>query len=364
MKLETLGEHVANATVFKGPDEKPFLAPRGVLLNNAVFAVCDTGQNRVLIWKNPDQGFNRNPDLILGQLDGVTTSRNQGDSASASTLLYPTDVWCDGKKIIIADAWNHRVLIWNQFPRTNGAEADIVIGQPNFNNNQPNVEGMGKSPTSKSLNWPYGIYCDGERLWVADTGNRRVLVYNTIPKNSYSAADYVIGKPSFNERDYESEDPIWPYSIKLSEKGELLISDTQFFRVLYWSNWKNALEKKAEIVFGQEDLSKSGQNQFLLQPNKRCLNWVYDSCFYKNGVLINDTGNSRLLFFDHIPKNNNPEATLVIGRPDFNTSSEYSQTLMGTEKAIYWPFSIRIIGSKLVIAESSNHRIILTDLKF
>ena len=364
MRLETLGEHVANPIVFKGPDLKPFLAPRGVLLNDKIFGVCDTGQNRVLIWKNPAEGFSREPDLILGQSDGAATSRNQGDVASASTLLYPTSIWCEGDKIIVADAWNHRVLIWNHFPEVNGAAADVVIGQPDFENNQPNVEGMGKAPSAQSLNWPYGIFCDGQRLWIADTGNRRVLVYNSIPEQSYQSADHVIGKPSFEERDYESDDPIWPYSVKISSKGELLIADTQFFRVLYWKNWKDALSSKAEIVFGQNDLKQSGQNQFLLQPNERCLNWVYDSCFYKNGILINDTGNSRILFFDQIPDHNNSEAQLVIGRPDFNTSSEYSQTLMGTEKAIYWPFSIGVMGQKLVIADTGNHRIVVADLKF
>lgn len=364
MKAETLGENVSNPFVFKGPHSKPLLAPRGVFLTEKVFAICDTGQNRVLIWLKPEEGYEREPDVILGQIDEVSTSRNQGEEASASTLLYPTSFWSDGNQVIVADAWNHRVLIWKTFPVSNGVAADIVLGQPDFKSNLPNVKGMGKEPSSNSLNWPYGIFCDGEKLWIADTGNRRILVFTSIPTESYQGADYVLGKQSFTERDYNSDDPVWPYSVKISDRGEMIVSDTQFYRVLYWKNWEEAMAGKAQIIFGQQDLEQSGQNQFMLKPNRRCLNWVYDSCFYKEGVIINDTGNSRLLFFKSIPAVNNAEATLVIGRPDFNTSSEYSETLMGTENAIYWPFSIGVWNEKLVIADTGNHRVITTQLNF
>jgi hypothetical protein len=37
---------------------------------------------------------------------------------------------------------------------------------------------------------------------------------------------------------------------------------------------------------------------------------------------------------------------------------------MGTEKAIYWPFSIGVMGQKLVVADTGNHRIVVADLKF
>ncbi|MEO7523220.1 MAG: hypothetical protein ABIT58_03960 [Ferruginibacter sp.] len=54
---------------------------------------------------------------MLGQLLSTDTERNSGGEASAATLLYPSGVWSDGIKLIVADAWNHRVLIWNSFPK-------------------------------------------------------------------------------------------------------------------------------------------------------------------------------------------------------------------------------------------------------
>ena len=114
---------------------------------------------------------------------------------------------------------------------------------------------------------------------------------------------------------------------------------------------------------GQTDFNACGQNQFGLFPSSKSLNWIYDACFYKDGILVNDTGNSRVLWFDKIPTKNNPEATAVIGKRDFKTGSENKETLMGTSSSLYWPFSITTKENKLIIADTGNHRVVITDLK-
>ncbi len=216
MNFETLGKHVTNSYIFKGSEQMPFLAPRGVFVANNHLFVSDTGRNRVFIWKDLPTAEFQEPDVILGQSDVSETSRNSGGEITASTLHYPSGVWSDGKLLIVGDAWNHRVLIWHSIPTESGQPADVVVGQPDFNSNQPNVIGIGNDPSAKTLNWPYGIFSDGNSLWIADTGNRRILFYNDIPKTNYVAADKVIGKANFETRDYENLEPIWPYSVKVN----------------------------------------------------------------------------------------------------------------------------------------------------
>ena len=359
----TLGDHVSNSRVFRGSEMKPFLAPRGVFISGEKLFVADTGQNRVFIWnKIPSQEYYE-PDVILGQFEIGDSGRNSGVPVSGCTLQYPSGIWSDGDKLIVADAWNHRVLIWHELPTKNGQKADVVIGQPDFNSNEPNVLGIGNDPTSQSLNWPYGVFSDGISLWIADTGNRRILFYNSIPSENYAKADNVIGKANFTDRDYENHDPIWPYSVKINEKGQLAVSDTQFYRVLLWNDKNDAFDQPADIIIGQNGFDDCGQNQFLLSPGPHTLSWCYDACFYKNGILVNDTGNSRILWFDGMPKKNNVVADKVIGRSDFNTSSEFKGNLLGTGTAIYWPFSIVTEKNKLVIADTGNHRLVFTNLK-
>lgn len=350
---------LAESLVFNGSKDNPLLAPRGICTVKGYLFVSDTGQNRVFVWKNIPEGEFRDPDLVLGQESEANTGRNAGDTATASSLQYPSGIWSDGRQLIIADAWNHRVLIWHKIPERNGQPADVVLGQPNFESNEPNVKGVGADPDAHTMNWPYGVHSDGKQLWVADTGNRRVLYYASIPKENFTPADAVIGQPTFYDRDYNAENAIWPYSVKVSEAGQLAITDTQYFRVLVWQNWTDAFTKSADHVVGQKDFVSNGRNQFQLSPSANTLNWCYDSHFHKNKLWVADTGNSRLLLFDPMPDKNDAAAVNVIGHKNFTTGSENMDTINGTKNTLYWPFALSIDGSLLAIADTGNHRIII-----
>lgn len=363
MDFSTLGNMVDSARLFKGAKDKPFLAPRGVFVAKNKLFVSDTGQNRVFIWNNFPKELFQDPDVILGQLEVSDSGRNSGGEVTSKTLQYPSGIWSDGKQLLVADAWNHRVLIWHSIPTRNGQAADVVLGQPHFKTNLPNVKGIGSEPTAQTLNWPYGVFSDGKSLWIADTGNRRILFYETIPTENFAAADKVIGKPSFTTRDYNNDEPIWPYSVKINHKGQMAVADTQFYRILIWNNKDSAFSNPADVIIGQDNFDTCGQNQFKLIPEANTLNWTYDACFYKNGILVNDTGNSRILYFDSIPKKNNALAKAVIGRENFNTSSEFKGNMIGTQKALYWPFSITTEGDTLFIADTGNHRLVICNLK-
>jgi hypothetical protein len=362
--LEILPPLVGSSHLFRGDEGNPFLAPRGVFIAKNHLFVADTGQNRVFIWKNLPltEGGYQCPDVVLGQVEKDETGRNAGKKVSAATLQYPSGLWSDGTKLIVADAWNHRVLIWHTMPTRNGQAADVVVGQPDFEHNEPNAKGIGATPTARSLNWCYGVFSDGEQLWIADTGNRRVLYYEKIPTQNYEPATAVIGKPSFDERDYDNQDAIWPYSVKVSPEGKMAITDTQYYRILLWNDWKTALTQKADAIIGQPDFDSNGQNQFRLFPQSHTLSWCYDSFFYKDGIFVADTGNSRILWFRATPSVSNPKADNLIGKSNFNIGSENLDTVFGTEKTLYWAFSIAIEGDILAIADTGNHRIFLHKL--
>ena len=149
----------------------------------------------------------------------------------------------------------------------------------------------------------------------------------------------------------------------------MAITDTQYFRVLLWDDWKTALTQsdgvagaKADVIIGQMDLDSNGANQYGLFPQSHTLNWCYDTFFYKNGIFVADTGNSRVLWFEHTPSVSNQAATNLIGKKDFTTGSENADTAFGTDKNLYWPFSICIENDTIAIADTGNHRLFLTQL--
>ncbi len=355
---------VSKTQVFKGAEDNPLLAPRGVFLVKNQLIVADTAQNRMFIWNELPTGEFQNPDVVLGQTAKKETGRNAKGKVSASSVFYPSGLWSDGEKLIVADAWNHRVLIWLQMPTQDGQAADVVIGQMDFENNEPNIKGISTPPSSQSLNWPYGVFSDGKQLWIADTGNRRILYFKEIPTQNFAAADGVIGKPNFEERDYDHNGPIWPYSVKISQSGAMAITDTQYYRVLLWHDWKTALHRKADVIIGQESFEGNGQNQFGWFPKANTLNWCYDTCFYKDGLWVADTGSSRILWFDKIPTANNAEAVNLLGQDDFKTGSENKNTIWTTEGSLYWPFQTCIEGTTMVAADTGNHRVVIYQLKF
>ncbi len=324
--------------------------------------VSDTGQNRVFIWNEVPKDEFQAPDITLGQEAASGTGRNAGGKVSASTLMYPSGLWSDGQRLIVADAWNHRVLIWNSFPTRDGQPADVVLGQPDFSGNEPNVEGISHPPSARTLNWPYGVFSDGKSLWIADTGNRRVLFFESIPTESYQAADGLIGKKAFHERDYENQDPIWPYSVKISPQGQMAITDTQYYRVLLWHDWRDGMKKPADVIIGQASFEGNGQNQYGWFPEANTMNWCYDSCFYKEGLWVADTGNSRILWHPTLPTQHNSPAADLLGQENFQTGSENKNSIWSTEGSYYWPFSLCIEEGVLAVADTGNHRIILNQL--
>ena len=67
------------------------------------------------------------------------------------------------------------MLLWRETPRETNQPADIVLGQGDPTSVLAN-RGADR-PGAATLHWPYGVAEIDGRLVVADTGNRRVLVW-------------------------------------------------------------------------------------------------------------------------------------------------------------------------------------------
>lgn len=124
--------------------------------------------------------------IVLGQPDFISTG--VGTTASRFEQLGQTTVGTSGK-LWIADSNNTRVVGYNSFPLTNGAPADLVVGQIDFTSNNP-----GSSATE--LANPYSAVDNGTQVFVSDRNNHRIQVFNTIPSGSTPSADFAIGSPN------------------------------------------------------------------------------------------------------------------------------------------------------------------------
>ncbi len=191
-----------------------FRGPQGVWIQNGRFYVADTQNHRVLIWRSIPTKNNQPADIVLGQSNFTTAPEPDltklSTSASSSALLNPTSVTSDGTRLYVNDLGFQRVLIWNSIPDTNQAPADVVIGEPDMTSfseggndvtkmcasNGTDTDGNLTYPPmcAGTLSFPRFALSDGQRLYIADGGNDRVLIFNSIPTQNGAAADIALGQ--------------------------------------------------------------------------------------------------------------------------------------------------------------------------
>ncbi|WP_445362605.1 Ig-like domain-containing protein [Microbulbifer sp. ANSA003] len=180
-----------------------FNTPVSAILVDGKIIAVDEVNSRALVWNSIPTEDNTIASLVIGQPTMESCSANtslDGNSGgpTAQTLAYPSAVWSDGDKLAILDSDNNRILLWNEFPTENYVAADVVLGQENFG-----VDEWPDDATEKDLRYPwFGIWSNGMQLFVTDTENNRVLIWNQWPEENYTAADFVLGQSDFVKSAY------------------------------------------------------------------------------------------------------------------------------------------------------------------
>ena len=266
--------------------------PNGLALDgDGNLYVADQGNNRVVEFATPlSSGMAAS--RVIGQ---ATFSTNASGSPSASNLDGPMGVALDRfGNLYVADSNNHRVLEY-QHPLGNGMSATNLFGQANFTSNL-----IADPPTDKSLNFPMGLALDPQgKLYVADNGNSRVLVYDNVQGlvcPGSCPASLVIGQPNFTTSATGPASPTSlnnPYAVALDPKGNLYVADTLNNRVLEY-NLPLANGMMANLVIGQANQTSAFPTAGptgLTNPSALALDPA-------GNLYVADLSNSRVLEYD------------------------------------------------------------------
>jgi len=269
--------------------------------------VADTANHRVLKFNSPSSDFVA--DVVLGQ---SAMDRNSANIASMSHLNNPSSIAIDKSvspgRVVVADRKNNRVLGWpNMAALTNGAPATLLLGQTDSAKAQCNL-GLA-APTASTLCDPQDVRFDSAgRLWVADSGNNRVVMFLD-PFNTDTAADFVVGQADFvsglsNQGGTASNTTLSePRSIDLDSSGNLFVSDAGNHRVLMYLNPYGTSNAAADKLLGQADYTSSLCNRGgLIQPFSNTLcgprSVRLDKTVNPNSLYVADADNGRVLRFD------------------------------------------------------------------
>ncbi len=297
-------------------------------------------------------------EVVIGQQNMTATDGNQGGSVGASTVYAPRGIYSDGQKLFIADSANSRILIYNTIPASNNVSADVVVGQQNMTSNSAN---QGGSVTANTLKYPYAVYSDGNKLFVADSYNNRVLIYNSIPTSNNASADVVVGQQDFTHNEINQGGSVaantleGPYGV-YSDGIKLFIVDGDNNRVLIYNSIPTSNNASADVVVGQPNMTSNSANQGGSDPTASTLGIPYGVGSNGKKLFISDWGNNRVLIYNTIPTGNNASADVVVGQSSMTTNDDPSAALATN---LFLPSDVCSFGSKLAIVDRMINRVLI-----
>jgi uncharacterized protein (TIGR03437 family) len=303
-----------------------FRLPTAVATDGTILAVADTSNNRVMIWKSIPTLNGQPADIELGQPDFNTVLQGSQVVVDNKSFRGPQGVWIQNGKLFVADTQNHRVLIWNSIPTQNRQPADVVLGQANFNVAvQPDLTKDTTLAKANALLNPVSVSSDGIRLYVADLGNNRVLIWNSIPTTNQQPADVVVGQKDMDTGLSNDAPDLCP---------------------------SNGTDADGNPTYPARCGKTMDFPRFALSDGTR--------------LFIADGGNDRVLIYNTIPTQNGAAADVILGQPDENASVVSSFTdlfhpllrqsaadITPTPTALAWD------GTNLYVTDPANRRVLV-----
>lgn len=344
------------------PGANTLSSPNGLAMDkDGDLYVADWNNCRVVEYQ-PPFATNMNASVEVGQ-PGFTYTETQScvaNQAGVNTMLSPSGVTLDSDgNLWVADANAGRVTKYDA-PLANGENASVSIGQTNLSNSYSCngadlTNGPSPAPTASTLCGPFGATFDAEgNLWVADTGNQRVLEFKP-PFITGMAASVEIGQPAStaftsnvsNNGGISASSLYAPDAVAFDAAGDLWIADTGNDRVLeYTPTLTNGIATftngmAATLVIGQPGFTSAN---LYGAPAANLLNTPNGLNFDSNGnLIVDDNQNNRTLVFDY-PFKSGMSATTVLGQPNMtsgtlnqgNQNAPGAQTLWAPSASVWF----------------------------
>ena len=322
---------------------------------------ADTNNNRVLWWNTSTPfGLGRAADGVIGQTDLISALPNMGVGAGATTLSAPSGVAVDpAGNVWVSDTGNHRVIRF-PVPAANGATADLLLGQAAFTDSVVNRGAGAGSPAGNTFDTPQGIWIDGVDLWVADSGNNRVLKFSGPIANDDLAA-LVVGQGAAGNSfttalaNTSSTELSYPSGVSVDASSNVWVADSGNNRVV---RFPLPSQTTANLVLGQNLDTDSSVNMGAGLTAAAASMWAPQSVTaHLTKVWVADSGNNRIMQWTS-PSINGEASAFVLGQSTTNANLANRGGNAAASATLSNPMAVAILGTDLWAADAGNNRLV------
>jgi hypothetical protein len=220
---------------------------------------------------------------------------------------------------------------------------------------QPDFTTVTGGTTSTKLSSPNGVAWHGANLWVSDRGNNRVLLFPN-PVSSGAAATRVLGQTNFTSGTARAAATFGTQGISSPigicvYSGKLIVVDRDHNRVLIWNRVPTATNTAASVVVGQTNTTNSTTGL-----TASTMDAPYGCCVTAEGYLaVSEVGNNRVLLWNSVPAVSGASASAVLGQVDFTSNaSACTSTGMNSPSGI-----AAASAGTFAVADGPNSRVML-----
>lgn len=315
--------------------------------------IADTSNNRVLVHTlNSDNTLaDRFPDYVLGQ-PGFHDRFSAG--TTAALMSGPRAVAIDeaNNRLYVADTGNNRVMVFDTTTIVNKEDATYILGQGG-------TTSSAAATSITGLRTPTGLAYDEStsRLFIADSGNNRVIVHNTTSLSTGKSANAVLGQTSYTASTARTTQKGLrsPTDVAINTGSQLLyVADSSNNRVLvYGFTGSVSNNMSGTLVLGQTSFTSSGAST--TSTTMRSPRGVsYDAP--NNRLYVSDTLNNRILMFASGSVVTGGTGSYVFGQTSFTSSgANTTQRIMsGALMAMADPDN-----NLLYVSDTGNNRILV-----
>jgi 6-phosphogluconolactonase (cycloisomerase 2 family)/predicted nucleotidyltransferase len=330
--------------------------PQNVAIDTATHRlfVTDNGADRVLVYDLDSSNIltDRTADYVIGQANFYDNSA----AVTQARLSYPTGLAFDSaaNRLFVADSSSDRVLIFDVATITNGENAVNVLGQSNYTTGT-------QGTTQNRLYSPYGVSLDSaaSRLFVSDTLNNRVMVFDVGAITDGEDATNVLGQSNFTSAASARTQSGFSGQREIVFDGtgnRLFVGDYSNNRVLIFD--------VANVTDGEDAVSVLGQSNFTagsITTTQSGMGHTYGLAYDDSTqrLFVSNVLSNRVMVFDVALVTNGENAVNVLGQSNFTASS-----FATSRNGFYNPYGLALDAgaNRLYVTDRNNSRVSIFDI--